>query len=82
MWLKMQTLKGVFACSYMTHKGQKKHMFEVAIDLVDEKKIPLADMITHQFVLDDFKKMIETNLDKDRHHAIKTVVTFHPSADM
>ncbi len=80
LWLKMQTLKGVFACSYMTYKGRKKHMFEVAIDLVCEKKIPLADMITHKFVLDDFKKMIETNMDKESHKAIKTVVTFHNSA--
>ena len=76
LWLKMQTLKGVFACSHMTYKGRKQHMFEVAINLVQEKKIPLADMITHKFVLDDFKKMIETNLDKERHKAIKTVMTF------
>ncbi|MCP4666118.1 MAG: zinc-binding dehydrogenase, partial [Deltaproteobacteria bacterium] len=80
LWLKMQTLKGVYGCSHMTHKGEKRHMFEAAIDLVQEKKIPLAGMVTHTFALHDFKKMIETNLDKERHKAIKTVVSFRNPA--
>jgi len=35
----MQTLKGVYGCSYMTHRGEKKHMFETAIELAHEKKL-------------------------------------------
>ncbi len=76
LWLKMQTIKGVYGCSHMTYEGEKRHMFEVAIDLVSKKKVTLAGMVTHTFVLDDFKKMIETNMSKERHGAIKTVVTF------
>jgi len=76
LWLKMQTIKGVFGSSTMTYNGEKKHMFEVAIDLVNEGKVDLAPMVTHKFALVDFKKMIETNLDKERHRAVKTMVTF------
>ncbi|MBW1683045.1 MAG: alcohol dehydrogenase catalytic domain-containing protein [Deltaproteobacteria bacterium] len=76
LWLKMQTIKGVYGCSHMTYEGEKRHMFEVAIDLVSKKKVNLAHMVTHTFVLDDFKKMIETNMSKESHRAVKTAVTF------
>jgi hypothetical protein len=33
-------------------------------------------MVTHRFALHDFKKMIEVNLNKERHRAVKTVAAF------
>jgi threonine dehydrogenase-like Zn-dependent dehydrogenase len=76
LWLKAQTIKGVYGCSTMSYKGERRHMFDVAIDLVQEKKVRLADMVTHTFTLDEYPKMIETNLNKQSYKAVKTVVTF------
>jgi threonine dehydrogenase-like Zn-dependent dehydrogenase len=76
LWLKQQTLKGVYGCGYATYKGAWTHMFDIALDLVQEGKIELDDMITHRFDLDDFAAMIEVNLSKEKHRAVKTVVSF------
>ena len=76
LWLKMQTIKGVYGCSFMDYQGERRHMFEVAIDLAHQGRVSLEEMVTHRFALDDFEKMIETNLNKGRHQAVKTVVSF------
>ncbi len=76
LWLKQQTLKGVYGCGYATYKDAWTHMFDIAIDLVQEGKVALDDMITHKFELDHFEDMIEVNLSKEKHRAIKTIVSF------
>ena len=76
LWLKQQTLKGVYGCGYADYKGKRRHMFEIALDMVDQAKITLDGMVTHVFSLDSFDKMIEANLAKEKHRAIKTAVSF------
>ena len=76
LWLKQQTLKGVYGCGYAEYKGKRRHMFEIALDMVDQAKITLDGMVTHVFSLDSFDKMIEANLAKEKHRAIKTAVSF------
>ena len=48
----------------------------MAIDLVKENKVFLEDMVTHKFSIERFDEMIEVNMAKDRHKAVKTVMTF------
>ncbi|TFG38230.1 MAG: alcohol dehydrogenase, partial [Syntrophobacterales bacterium] len=76
LWLKLQTIRGVFACGYTSAYGEEKHIFQVAIDLVKEGKVDIKDMATHKFRIDEFDKMIETNLDKTKNRAVKTMVSF------
>ena len=76
LWLKQQTIKGVYGCGYANYQGEPKHMFDIALDMVSEGKIDLNGMVTHKFSLDHFSKMIEVNLAKEKHRAIKTVVAF------
>ena len=76
LWLKQQTLKGVYGCGYADYKGKRRHMFEIALEMVDQAKITLDGMVTHVFSLDSFDKMIEVNLSKEKHRAIKTAVSF------
>lgn len=76
LWLKLQTIKGVFCYGYTEMDGELKHVFELAIDLAERKKVDLESMITHTFTLDDYKKMIGVNLNKGKHGAVKTAVTF------
>ena len=77
LWLKHQTLKGVYGCGYADYKGKNRHMFDIALDLVAEGKVDLNGMVTHQFSLDKFEEMIEVNLSKEKHRAIKTTVSFN-----
>lgn len=76
LWLKQQTLKGVYGCGYATYKGEWMHMFDIALNLLREGKVKLNDMITHTFSLENFEEMIAVNLVKGQHQAVKTAVSF------
>jgi len=76
LWLKQQTLKGVYGCGYAEYNGKRRHMFEIALDMIDKGKVDLNGMVTHLFSLEDFAKMIEVNLAKEKHRAVKTAVSF------
>ena len=76
LWLKLQTIKGVFATAYVPMDGKLTHVFDLAIDLVRKKRVDLKEMITHTFTLEQFPRMIETNLAKSRNGAVKTMVKF------
>ena len=47
---------------------------------MNRKKINADILVTHKFSIEDYRRMIEVNLHKDRHRAAKTVVSFmdHP----
>lgn len=76
LWLKLQTVKGVFAYGYNTVNGERKHTFEIAIDLVETGKVSLDGILTHKFPLNRYKEMIEVNMDKGKNRAIKTMISF------
>jgi threonine dehydrogenase-like Zn-dependent dehydrogenase len=76
LWLKQQTLKGVYGCGYANYEGKWMHMFDIALDMVSAGKVDLEGMVTHKFPLDNFAEMIEVNLAKEKHQAIKTAVSF------
>lgn len=74
LWLKGQTMVGVYGCNHVPWQGRLRHMFEIALELVSQKKVYLGDMITHRFALHELDKIIETNLAKSRHRAMKTAI--------
>lgn len=76
LWLKLQTVKGVYAYGQVTYEGQSRHVFEIALDLMKDKKIIADRLVTHRFALKDFRRMIHVNMNKGRYQAIKTIVTF------
>jgi len=76
LWLKLQTIKGVYCYGYSDMYNGRKHLFEIAIDLVKQKKVHLESMITHTFSIEDYKQMIAVNLNKSKHRAVKTAISF------
>ena len=76
LWLKLQTIKGVYCYGYTDVNNERKHIFDIAIDFVKRKRVDLGSMVTHTFSLGDYKGMIEVNLNKPKHRAVKTVVSF------
>ena len=76
LWLKLQTIKGVYCYGFVDMQGEKRHAFEMAIDLVKQKKVAVEPMVTHSFAIEDYGRMIAVNLHKQRHEAIKTAVSF------
>jgi (R,R)-butanediol dehydrogenase / meso-butanediol dehydrogenase / diacetyl reductase len=76
LWLKLQTLKGVYAYGYHGTGKDRKHVFEIALDLMKKKKVAVEDMLTHTFPIGEYRAMIEMNLGKGKHRAIKTAIAF------
>jgi len=76
LWLKLQTIKGVYCFGYTDLRGKKEHIFEIAIDLAKQKKVSLEPMVTHTFPLEHYREMIEINLRKGKYKAVKTMVSF------
>lgn len=76
LWLKLQTVKGVYAHAQVDYRGQRRHSFDLALELMLEGKIDAQSLLTHKFKLHDYKKMIQVNMDKNRRRAVKTVVSF------
>ena len=76
LWLKLQTVKGVYCYGYTDALGERKHLFDIAIDLVKQRRVALAPMVTHEFSIDEYRQMIKVNLHKRKYRALKTVVSF------
>lgn len=76
LWLKLQTIKGVYCFGYTDVRGKREHIFEMAIDFVKQKRVSLEPMVTHTFSLEDYREMIEVNLHKGKYKAVKTMVSF------
>jgi (R,R)-butanediol dehydrogenase/meso-butanediol dehydrogenase/diacetyl reductase len=76
LWLKLQTVKGCYAYRYNPVEGGRKHAYEMALDLISSGKIRVDDMITHKFPLEKYRELIEVNVNKGGHRAMKTAVSF------
>lgn len=76
LWLKFQQIHGVFSSGQVSVNGEVQHVFQAAIELLQQNRVSLSHMITHTFSLADYVQLIETNLEKGRHRAIKTMVGF------
>ena len=76
LWLKQQTLKGVYGCGRADYKGKEMHMFDIALDLVGHGNVEVDGMVSHKFSLENYAQMIEVNLAKEKHQAVKTAVSF------
>ncbi|TAL30006.1 MAG: alcohol dehydrogenase [Spirochaetes bacterium] len=76
LWLKLQTIKGVFAYGYHDDGRRTRHVFEMALDMMQKRKVRVDDMLTHTFPIHEYKSMIDVNLNKGKHRAIKTALRF------
>lgn len=76
LWLKLQTVKGVYGYGFVEYNGEKRHVFDIALDFMKQEKIRADVLVTHKFPLADYMEMIDVNLHKGRHKAVKTVVSF------
>ncbi len=77
LWLKLQTIKGVYAYGVVEFNGKKQHVFEIVLDLMKNGKIQADTLVTHKFRLEEYERMIKANLNKEANRAMKTVVTFN-----
>jgi threonine dehydrogenase-like Zn-dependent dehydrogenase len=76
LWLKLQTVKGVYGYGMVTHEGRNRHVFDLALEFMNSGRINAKVLVTHKFNLKDYRKMIKVNMSKDKYKAMKTLVSF------
>jgi threonine dehydrogenase-like Zn-dependent dehydrogenase len=76
LWLKLQTIKGVYAHGVNLVDGRREHVFETAIRFAAAGRVHLHEMVTHTFPLNRYQDMIEVNMRKAANRAVKTALSF------
>jgi threonine dehydrogenase-like Zn-dependent dehydrogenase len=76
LWLKKLTIAGSLGYGIEDYNGKPTKTWDVALDLVRNKKVDLARYVTHRFTLDEYKEAIKVNVFKEKYGAVKTVFVF------
>ena len=76
LWLKLQTVQGVYGYGLVNHEGEDRHVFDIALEFMGSGRIDAEALVTHKFKLKDYMQMLEVNMNKGKHRAIKTLVSF------
>ncbi|GAA0459474.1 zinc-dependent alcohol dehydrogenase [Alkalibacillus silvisoli] len=77
VWLNELKVKGCFAYSLEHYQGESRRTFEIAIDLMQQGKVDLSPLVTHQFPLEEYRYALETATKKGNRSAVKVV--FEPN---
>ncbi len=76
LWLKLQNVKGVYGYGIVEYQGEKRHVFDIGLELIQQGKIEAEKLVTHRFELKNYSDLIRVNLAKGKHKAVKTVMMF------
>lgn len=69
-------LAGSMSVGMEEYRGERRHTFEIALDLIAQRKVNLRPLLTHTFPLSRYREAIETSADKGRTKAIKVAFSF------
>lgn len=76
LWLKLQTIRGCYGYRLNDTPTGRRQAFEIALEMIARKKVHVDDMLTHTFPIENYREMIDVNLCKSTHGAMKTAVRF------
>lgn len=76
IWLNELTIRGSFCYAIERHDGRLLSTMDLALRLMADGKVDLADLVTHRFRLDDYKNALDTVTSKGSSEVIKGVFAF------
>jgi len=76
IWLNELTVRGSFWCSDETYQGRNTTTYRLAVDLLEERKVSLEQLLTHRFGLRSYREAIRANLHKSASRLIKAAFAF------
>lgn len=80
VWKNELTIAGSYVYGPEDFRGQRRHTFEVVLDLLAKNEGPDASkLVTHVFGLSEYEQAIEANVQRGRFKSVKTV--FDPSKE-
>ena len=75
-YFKEINLIGSNAFAVEEFEGQRLHAMQLYLNLVEQKRVEIPDMITHRFRQDQYREALLIAHDKDRHLALKVVFDY------
>jgi threonine dehydrogenase-like Zn-dependent dehydrogenase len=78
VWYRQLTVAGVFAYGLVPLGGERRDIYDAAIELIRRSELAELGMLTHVFALEDYRAAISAALDKGGHRSVK--VAFRPDA--
>lgn len=74
LWFKEVLMTGSAMYSHITIEGKKTRTYQAAIDMIVSRTINTDGLVTHRFGIGEFKKAINTALNKGKNRSIKVVL--------
>lgn len=76
IWLKEINVVGAVCYSTEEHQGKPVLTYQLAMDLIAQKRIDLSGLVTHTFPLHDYKTALEVTSNKRKHRSVKVAFRF------
>ncbi len=73
IWFKELRVLGTYAYGVEEVGGERLRTFELALRLLNQKRVDLAALVTHRFRLADYRRAVRTALFTGEHRSVKTV---------
>ncbi len=76
IWIKEIAVYGSYTYGCETWQGRRVRTFQLALDLMAEKKVDLTSLLTHRFTLSEYRKALAAVTQKSRNRLVKAVFAF------
>ena len=76
LWLKLQSIRGCYGYGWHKTGRTMNPVFGMALDMIAWKKVSVMDMLTHTYPLEEYRTLIDVNLNKGKNRAMKTAFLF------
>lgn len=76
LWFREITITGSMAIGMENYQGERKHTFEIFLELLQDKRIDVKPLVTHRFKLAQYKDAFRTCIDKQSNESVKVVFDF------
>ena len=73
VWVKGLHIIGDLGYGIEEYRGERKHTFDIVMELMEQGRLDTTDLTTHMFTLDEYRTAIQVNMKKGQYQAIKTV---------
>ena len=73
IWYRQLTVAGVIAYGEVPFRGERRDIYDVALELMREGGLNDLELVTHEFGLEEYRDALDTALDKRAHGSVKVV---------
>jgi threonine dehydrogenase-like Zn-dependent dehydrogenase len=74
LWSRELEMKGFLGYGLEDWRGERRHTFEITLELLGETGAPVERMITHAFSLDDYRKGLSAAANRHQSGSIKVLL--------